>query len=155
MRGGPSGDLYIFLSIQPHAFFQREGSDLYCRVPISMVTAALGGEFQVPTIDGGKTKVKVPEGTQSGKRFRLQGKGMPVLRSKAYGDMYVQVVIETPQKLSKRQRELLQEFDKASSKENHPEVRGLFRQGAGILRRHSRVMRRSNEARLDRLVTAV
>jgi molecular chaperone DnaJ len=126
MRGGPNGDLYIFLSIQPHPFFQREGSDLYCRVPISMVTAALGGEFQVPTIDGGKTKVKVPEGTQSGKRFRLPGKGMPVLRSKASGDMYVQVVIETPQKLSKRQKELLQEFDRASSKENHPESTGFF-----------------------------
>lgn len=125
-RGGPAGDLYIFLSIQPHAFFQREGADLYCRAPISMVIAALGGEFQVPTIDGGRTKVRVPEGTQSGKRFRLQAKGMPVLRSKSFGDMYVQVVVETPQKLSKRQRELLQEFDAESSKDTHPESAGFF-----------------------------
>ena len=107
MRGGPAGDLYIFLSIGAHPFFQRDGADLHCRVPVSMVTAALGGEFEVPTIDGGKTRVKVPEGTQSGRRFRLQGKGMPVLRARQIGDMYVQVVVETPQKLTKRQRELL------------------------------------------------
>src|SRR5205814_2036207 len=76
VRGGPSGDLYIFLSIATHAFFQRDGADLHCRVPISMVQAALGGEFEVPTIEGDKTRVKVPEGTQSGRRFRLHGKGM-------------------------------------------------------------------------------
>ena len=101
VRGGPPGDLYIFLSLAPHAFFQRDGADLHCRVPISMVTAALGGEFEVPTIDGSKTRVKVPDGTQSGRRFRLKGKGMPVLRSKQTGDMYVQVVVETPQNLTK------------------------------------------------------
>src|SRR5438046_8510849 len=77
IRGGPPGDLYIFLSIGAHPFFQREGADLHCRVPVSMVTASLGGEFEVPTIDGSKSKVKVPEGTQSGRRFRLTGKGMP------------------------------------------------------------------------------
>ena len=82
-----------------------------------MATAALGGEFEVPTIDGGKTRVKIPEGTQSGRRFRLQAKGMPVLRSKQIGDMYVQVVVETPQNLTKRQRELLAEFQKLSSNE--------------------------------------
>ena len=82
VRGGPPGDLYIFLSIGAHPFFQREGADLHCRVPVSMVAAAMGGEFEVPTIDGGKTKVKIPEGTQSGRRFRLQGKGMPVLRAR-------------------------------------------------------------------------
>jgi molecular chaperone DnaJ len=125
-RGGPSGDLYIFLSLAPHRFFQRDGADLHCRVPISMVTAALGGGFEVPTIDGGKTRVKVPEGTQSGRRFRLQGKGMPVLRSKETGDMYVQVVVETPQKLTKRQRELLAEFDRQSSEDTHPESTGFF-----------------------------
>src|ERR1700747_1774520 len=97
-RGGPSGDLYIFLSITPHVFFQRDSADLHCRVPISMVTAALGGDVDVPTIDGGKTRVKVPEGTQTGQRFRLQAKGMPVLRSRTGGDMYVQVVVETPQR---------------------------------------------------------
>jgi molecular chaperone DnaJ len=126
MRGGPSGDLYIFLSIAAHAFFQRDGADLHCRAPISMTTAALGGEFEVPTIDGGKTRVKIPEGTQSGRRFRLHGKGMPVLRSKQLGDMYVQVVVETPQNLTKRQRELLSEFQKLSSNETHPESAGFF-----------------------------
>jgi len=126
VRGGPSGDLYIFLSLATHAFFQRDGADLHCRVPISMVQAALGGEFEVPTIDGGKTRVKVPEGTQSGRRFRLHHKGMPVLRSRQVGDMYVQVVVETPQKLTKRQRELLNEFDKLSSKDTHPESAGFF-----------------------------
>jgi molecular chaperone DnaJ len=126
VRGGPSGDLYIFLSLGSHAFFQRDGADLHCRVPISMVQAALGGEFEVPTIDGGKTRVKVPEGTQSGRRFRLHSKGMPVLRSRQIGDMYVQVMVETPQKLTKRQRELLSEFDKLSSKDTHPESAGFF-----------------------------
>jgi molecular chaperone DnaJ len=126
VRGGPAGDLYIFLSLAAHPFFQRDGADLHCRVPISMVTAALGGEFEVPTIDGGKTRVKVPEGTQSGRRFRLQDKGMPVLRSKQTGDMYVQVVVETPQSLTKRQRELLNEFEKLSSQDTHPESAGFF-----------------------------
>jgi molecular chaperone DnaJ len=126
VRGGPAGDLYIFLSIGAHAFFQREGADLHCRVPISMVQAALGGEFEVPTIDGGKTRVKVPEGTQSGRRFRLQSKGMPVLRSRQVGDMYVQVVVETPQKLTKKQRELLTEFERLSSRDTQPESAGFF-----------------------------
>ena len=126
VRGGPPGDLYIFLSIGAHPFFQREGADLHCRVPVSMVTASLGGEFEVPTIDGGKTKVKVPEGTQSGRRFRLGGKGMPVLRSRQSGDMYVQVVVETPQKLTKTQRELLAEFDRLSSSETQPESSGFL-----------------------------
>jgi len=90
------------------------------------VTAALGGDFEVPTIDGGKTRVKVPEGTQSGRRFRLQDKGMPVLRSKQTGDMYVQVMVETPQNLTKRQRELLGEFEKLCSKDTHPESAGFF-----------------------------
>ena len=126
LRGGPAGDLYIFLSIGAHPFFQRDGADLHCRAPISMTTAALGGEFEVPTIDGGKTRVKIPEGTQSGRRFRLQGKGMPVLRSKQLGDMYVQVVVETPQNLTKRQREILTEFQKLSSNETNPESAGFF-----------------------------
>ncbi len=126
VRGGPAGDLYIFLSLDAHDFFQRESADLYCRVPISMVTASLGGEFEVPTIEGSRTRVKVPEGTQSGRRFRLTGKGMPVLRSKQTGDMYVQVVVETPQKLTKRQRELLREFEKLSSTETQPESAGFF-----------------------------
>jgi len=126
LRGGPQGDLYIFLSLQPHEFFQREGADLHCRVPISMVRAALGGEFEVPTIDGGKTRVKVPEGTHSGRRFRLASKGMPVLRSRESGDMYVQVLVETPQKLTKKQKDLLREFEEQSSSETQPEAAGFF-----------------------------
>src|SRR3954451_9898832 len=137
VRGGPAGDLYIFLSLAAHPFFQRDGADLHCRVPISMVTAALGGELEVPTIDGGKTKGKVPEGTQSGRRFRLQSKGMPVLRTRQTGDMYVQVLVETPQSLTKRQRELLAEFDRLSSQETHPESAGFFGKVKEFLARSS------------------
>lgn len=126
VRGGPPGDLYIFLSIRPHEFFQRDGADIFCRVPISLTTAALGGEFNVPQIDGGKTRVKVPEGSQTGKQFRLKGKGMPVLRTSKVGDMYIQIVVETPSNLNRRQRELLEEFEKASSAETHPESAGFF-----------------------------
>jgi molecular chaperone DnaJ len=126
VRAGPSGDLYIFLSIAAHAFFQRDGADLHCRVPVSMVTAALGGEFELPTIDGSDSRVKIPPGAQSGRRFRLSGKGMPVLRSKQSGDMYVQVMVETPQNLTKRQRELLMEFEQLSSHDTHPEATGFF-----------------------------
>src|SRR5437868_8888696 len=126
VRGGPTGDLYIFLEVAPHEFFQRDGADLHCRVPISMSSAALGGEFEVPAIDGSKVRVKVPAGTQTGRRFRLATKGMPVLRTKQTGDMYVQVAVETPQNLTKRQRELLAEFEKLSSKDTQPEASGFF-----------------------------
>ena len=126
VRGGPPGDLYIFLEVAPHEFFQRDGADLHCRVPVSMSSAALGGEFDVPAIDGSKVRVKVPAGTQTGRRFRLAGKGMPVLRAKQTGDMYVQVVVETPQNLTKRQRELLTEFEKLSSEQTQPESAGFF-----------------------------
>lgn len=127
VQGGPAGDLYIFLSLAAHKFFQRDGADLHCRVPVSMVTAAMGGEFEVPTIDKSKTKVKVPSGTQSSRRFRVAGKGMPVLRSRQMGDMYVQVVVETPQNLTKKQKELLAEFEKLSSGETQPEAAGFFK----------------------------
>ena len=123
--GGPgesAGDLYVYVSILPHEFFQRQGTDLHCRVPISMVTAALGGEFEVLTLDGSKTRVKVREGTQSGLRFRLKGKGMPVLRSRRPGDLYVEVFVETPQRLTRRQRELLREFEKLSQQEEPRET---------------------------------
>jgi molecular chaperone DnaJ len=126
VRGGPPGDLYIFLSIKPHPFFQRDGADLYCRVPISMVQAALGGEFSVNTLGGGESRVKVPEGTQSGRQFKIRGKGMPVLRSRDVGDLYIQSVVETPQSLTKRQRELLAEFEAESSSKTHPESAGFF-----------------------------
>jgi molecular chaperone DnaJ len=126
LRGGPAGDLYVFLSIKPHDFFQRDGADLFCRVPISMVTAALSGEITVPVIDGSQTQVRIPAGTQTAKQFRIKGKGMPVLRAREVGDLYIQVFVETPQNLTKRQRELLQEFDKTASDENHPESTGFF-----------------------------
>jgi molecular chaperone DnaJ len=124
-RGGPSGDLYIFISVRPHEFFQREGADLFCKVPISMATASLGGEIEVPTIDGKKARVTIPEGAQSGKQFRLKAKGMPVLRSAQFGDMYIQVSVETPVNLTRRQRDLLKEFDK-EARNNSPESEGFF-----------------------------
>ncbi len=126
LRGGPAGDLYIFLSVKPHEFFQRDGADLYCKVPISMTTAALGGAFEVTTLDGTQTRVKVPEGTQNGRQFRLSGKGMPVLRQPKVGDLYIQVAVETPQNLTRKQRELLEEFENISSKENSPQSAGFF-----------------------------
>jgi molecular chaperone DnaJ len=125
LRGGPSGDLYIFLSVRPHEFFQRDGADLFCKVPISMPTAVLGGDIEVPTIDGKKARVSIPEGTQTGKQFRLKSKGMPVLRSSQHGDMYIQVAVETPVNLTRRQRDILREFEK-DSPHNSPESEGFF-----------------------------
>jgi molecular chaperone DnaJ len=125
MRGGASGDLYIFLSIRPHEFFQRDGADLFCKVPISMTTAAMGGEIEVPTIDGKKARVTIPEGAQTGKQFRLKSKGMPVLRSAQSGDLYIQVTVETPVNLSRRQRELLKEFER-EARNNSPQSEGFF-----------------------------
>jgi molecular chaperone DnaJ len=125
LRGGPTGDLYIFISLRPHEFFKRDGADLFCQVPISMATASLGGEIEVPTIDGKKARVSIPEGAQNGKQFRLKSKGMPVLRSHAHGDMYIQVTVETPVNLTRKQRELLKEFDK-DSHHNSPESEGFF-----------------------------
>ncbi|CAK0742492.1 chaperone protein DnaJ [uncultured Gammaproteobacteria bacterium] len=127
LRGAQPGDLYIFLTIAPHRFFQRDGANLHCRVPIPMTTAALGGIIEVPTIDGGRNKITVPPGTQTGHQFRLKAKGMSVLRSLVRGDMYVLAVIETPVNLSKRQQELLHEFEKAGDKgSTHPESEGFF-----------------------------
>ncbi len=126
LRGGPSGDLYIFLSLKPHPFFQRDGADLYCQVPISMVQASLGGEFSVRSLDGTESAVRIPEGTQSGKQFKVRSKGMPVLRSRDVGDLYIQVRVETPQNLTKRQRELLAEFESESSNKTQPEATGFF-----------------------------
>ena len=126
MRGGPSGDLYIFLSLAQHALFQRDGHDLHCRAPVSFVMAALGGAIEVPTVDGGRAKVAIPEGTQPGRQFRLRGKGMPVLRSREVGDLHLQARVETPQSLTKRQRELLAEFEAESSNKTHPESSGFF-----------------------------
>jgi molecular chaperone DnaJ len=126
LRGGPSGDLYIFLSLKPHPFFQRDGADLYCQVPISMVRATLGGEITVHTLEGTEARVAIPAGTQTGRQFKLRGKGMPVLRAREVGDLYIQARVETPQHLTKRQRELLEEFENESSSKTHPETAGFF-----------------------------
>ncbi|HEY8189635.1 MAG TPA: molecular chaperone DnaJ [Micavibrio sp.] len=113
VRGGPSGDLYVLLAIKPHRLFRREGADLFCRVPIPMTTAALGGDIDVPTVDRTKTKVKIPPGTQSGQQMRVKGKGMSILRSQARGDMYIEIFVETPVNLSRKQSDLLKELDKS------------------------------------------
>jgi len=126
MRGGPAGDLYIFLSIEPHKLFERDGTELFCDVPISLTTAALGGEMEVPTVGGGKVKVKVPEGTQTGKQFRVRGKGMPGLHARRHGDLYIQIHVETPVGLTKAQKDLLKQFDDASSEKTNPESAGFF-----------------------------
>jgi len=127
MNGGPTGDLYIFISVAPHLIFQRDGHDLYCRAPVSFITAALGGSIEVPTLDGGRVKIAVPEGTQSGRQFRMRSKGMPVLRGGGVaGDLYVEVAVETPVKLSKKQKELLRAFEKESEPGTQPESEGFF-----------------------------
>jgi len=127
MRGASPGDLYIFISVAPHRMFQRDGANLHCRVPIPMTTAALGGTIEVPTIDGTRARLQVPEGTQSGAQFRLKGKGMSVLRSPARGDMYVEILVETPVNLNKKQQELLREFEKAGGDSvTSPQSSGFF-----------------------------
>jgi molecular chaperone DnaJ len=127
VRGAPAGDLFIFITVTPHPIFQRDGANIHCRVPISITTAALGGSIEVPSVDGGRTRVNVPAGTQSGHHFRLRSKGMSVLRSSLRGDMFIEAVVETPRNLSKRQQELLREFEKAGeSHRNHPESEGFF-----------------------------
>lgn len=128
LRGAPAGDLYVDISIRPHALFQRDGANIYVRVPLRMTQAALGGAVEVPTIDGGRSRVTIPAGTQTGDQFRLRGKGFSVLRSAARGDMYVQVAVETPQNLSARQRELLEQFEGEVSQHGNssPESEGFF-----------------------------
>jgi molecular chaperone DnaJ len=124
-RGGPPGDLYIFLELAEHPIFAREGMDLFCRVPVPMSTAALGGEIEAPTIDGGRTRVKIPAGSQSGKQLRLRSKGMPQLRGGRFGDLYLELAVETPVNLTSHQKELLKMFEEASA-ENSPETKDFF-----------------------------
>jgi len=126
LRGGPPGDLYIFIEVADHPLFERDGMTLFCRVPVSMATAALGGEIEVPTIDGGRSRVRVPEGSQSGKQMRLRGKGMPGLRGGGQGDLLIELAVETPVNLTTRQKELLREFEELSE-ENNPEGSSFFR----------------------------
>lgn len=125
MRGGPTGDLYIFIEVKDHALFERESTNLFCRVPVSIASAALGGEIEVPTIDGGRSRVKIPEGSQTGRQMRLRGKGMPALRGGGTGDMFIELQVETPVNLTSRQKEILKEFDTLSS-ENNPQGSSFF-----------------------------
>ncbi|WP_390911719.1 molecular chaperone DnaJ [Pseudosulfitobacter sp. SM2401] len=125
MRGGPAGDLYIFIEVSDHELFERDGVNLFCRVPVSMSTAALGGSIEVPTIDGGRGRVQIPSGSQSGRQMRLRSKGMPALRGGSAGDMFIELAVETPVNLTSRQKELLKEFDELSS-ENNPESSSFF-----------------------------
>ena len=125
-RGGPAGDLYIFIEVEPHPLFERDRLDLHCRIPVPMTTAALGGEIEAPTLDGGRTRVKVPAGVQNGKRLRLRGKGMPALqRPGQVGDLYIELQVETPVNLTSRQKELLREFE-AEANNNSPESKDFF-----------------------------
>jgi molecular chaperone DnaJ len=123
-RGGPAGDLYVFLSVRRNALFEREGADIHCRVPISMVQATLGGGIEVPTLDGKMARINIPAGAQGGHQFRLRGKGMPIVRSTQRGDMYIEIMVETPTNLTARQKELLKEFEKAGK--TSPESEGFF-----------------------------
>jgi len=126
MRGGPTGDLYIFIEVNDHKLFERDGTNLYCRVPVSMASAAMGGEIEVPTIDGGRSRVKIPEGSQSGRQMRLRSKGMPALRGGGSGDMFIELAVETPVNLTARQKEILKEFDEIAA-ENNPQGSSFFK----------------------------
>lgn len=131
IQGGPRGDLYVLLTTKPHKFFKRDGSNLYCRVPIPMPQAALGGDIQVPTIEGNSAKVKLPPGTQTGQQFRLKNKGMSILNSDARGDLYIEIFVETPVNLGKKQQDLLKELNKSisgakESTKHSPESSGFF-----------------------------
>ncbi len=128
LRGATAGDLYIFISVSPHKIFQRDGANIFCEVPIVMADAALGAEIEVPTIDGGRAKVKIPNGSQTSQQFRLRAKGMNVMRSNSRGDMYIQISVETPVNLTKRQKELLEEFRNAgdNNKSHSPKSDGFF-----------------------------
>ena len=125
LRGGPAGDLYIFIEVREHKIFQRDGNSLFCRIPVSLSGAALGGDIEVPTMDGGRSRVKIPAGSQSGRQMRLRGKGMPSIKSAQKGDMFIEIAVETPVNLTSKQRELLREFE-ALSEDNNPETKSFF-----------------------------
>ena len=125
VRGGPSGDLYIFTEIAEHKIFERDGKNLYCRIPVSMTTAAIGGEIEAPTIDGGRSRVKIPNGSQSGRQMRLRSKGMPALRGSGNGDLFIELAVETPVNLTSEQKDLLKQFE-ALSVDNNPHSKNFF-----------------------------
>ena len=120
-NGGPSGDLYVFISVIPNEFFKRQDADLLCEIPVDFVLATLGGDIDVPSPDGKKLRISIPEGCQNQRQFRLKGKGMPVLQSRRFGDLFVEIHVEIPKDLNKKQRGLLKEFEKEASKSNSPE----------------------------------
>lgn len=127
VRGGPAGDLYLFVSVAKHDFFERDGTDLWCQAPVQMTVAALGGTVEVPTIEGGRARIEIPEGAQTGRRFRLKGKGMGKLRGAGpRGDLLVEISVETPVKLTPKQKELLRQFDRECGAESHPQSTGFF-----------------------------
>lgn len=134
VRGGTAGDLYILVNVKPHRIFERQGSSLYCRVPIPMTTAALGGEVAIPNIDGGKSKIKIPTGTQTGQQLRLRGKGMSIMNSNNRGDAFVEIFVETPVNLDKKQEKMMRDLDnslnadgdKGGSNKHSPESSGFF-----------------------------
>jgi len=125
VRGGPSGDLYIFTEIAEHKIFERDGKNLYCRIPVSMTTAAIGGEIEAPTIDWGRSRVKIPNGSQSGRQMRLRSKGMPALRGSGNGDLFIELAVETPVNLTSEQKDLLKQFE-ALSVDNNPHSKNFF-----------------------------
>ena len=125
IRGGQPGDLYIFIEVEKHSIFEREGNDLFCRIPITMTTAALGGDLEAPTLDGGKTRVKIPQGSQNNKQLRLKGKGMPSIRGSSNGDLYIEILVETPVNLNAEQIQLLKQFEN-SCRDNNPANKDCF-----------------------------
>lgn len=125
IRGGQPGDLYIFIEVEKHSIFEREGNDLFCRIPITMTTAALGGDLEAPTLDGGKTRVKIPQGSQNNKQLRLKGKGMPSIRGSSKGDLYIEILVETPVNLNAEQIQLLKQFEN-SCRDNNPANKDFF-----------------------------
>ena len=133
LRGGPRGDLYILLAVKDHKFFKRNGANLHCRVPIPITKAALGGEVSVPTIEGKSTNVKIPPGTQTGQQFRLKGKGMSMMQSASRGDLFIEIHVETPVNLNKKQQDLMKQLDKdigdgkSGSNKHSPESSGFFK----------------------------
>ena len=131
VRGGPKGDLYIFIEVSDHSIFERDGNNLFCQIPVSMTSAAIGGDIEVPSIDGGRSRVKIPAGSQTGRQMRLRSKGMPAIRGSAVGDMFIELQVETPVNLTSRQKELLKEFEELSP-DNSPESDGFFKKVKGF-----------------------
>jgi len=126
IKGGGNGDLYIFVSVKPHNIFKRSEENLFYEFPISLADAALGTSVEVPTIDGGKAKVKIPAGTQNGKQFRLKGKGMPIIRSRDYGDLYIRILTVVPVSLTKEQRNLIEKFKELEDSKSNPSIKNFF-----------------------------